>query len=84
MGDARFVERKSKNVLAVEMSCSWIQNWEKKSEEKTAKYGPLRFELKKQYTGYHIEQCNIIIDVLGVWVKGSRPNNEEGRWQPGI
>ena len=42
------MERKSKNVWAVEMSCPWIQNWEKKSEEKTAKYGPLRFELKKQ------------------------------------
>ena len=30
------------------MSCPWIQNREKKSEEKTAKYGPSRFELKKR------------------------------------
>ena len=63
------MERKCKNVWAVEMSCPWIEDREKKSEEKTAKYGPLRFELKKQYPGYDVEQCNIIIiiDVLGVW-----------------
>ena len=39
----------------------------KKSEEKTVKYGPLRFELKKQYPSYDVEQCNIITDVLGGW-----------------
>ena len=58
--DARFVK-----VWAVEMSCPWMEHREKKSEEKTVKYGPLRFELKKQYPGYDVEQCNIIIDVLG-------------------
>ena len=47
------------------MSCPWIEHWEKKSEEKTAKYGPLQFELKKQYPGYDVEKRNIIIDVLG-------------------
>ena len=49
------------------MSCPWMEHREKKSEEKTVKYGPLRFELKKRYPGYDIEQCNIIIDVLGGW-----------------
>ena len=44
--DARFVNHKTKQVWAVEMSSPWIQHREKKSEEKTAKYGPLRFELK--------------------------------------
>ena len=68
--DAQFVDHKTKKVWAVEMSCSWIAHREKKFEEKTAKYGPLRFELKKQYTGYHIEQYDII-DVLGGMVKGS-------------
>ena len=42
-----------------------MEHREKKSEEKTVKYGPLRFELKKQYPGYDVEQCNIIIDVRG-------------------
>lgn len=42
-----------------------MQNREKKSEENTAKYGPLRSELKKQYPGHDIEQFNIILDVLG-------------------
>ena len=42
-----------------------MEHREKKSEEKTVKYGPLRFELKKKYPGYYVEQCNIIIDVLG-------------------
>ena len=65
--DARFVDHRNKKVWAVEMSCLWMEHREKKSEEKTVKYGPLRFELKKQYPGYDVEQCNIIIDVLGGW-----------------
>ena len=44
-----------------------MEHQEKKSEEKTVKYGLLRFELKKQYPDYDVEQCNIIIDVLGGW-----------------
>ena len=44
--DARFVDHKNKKVWAVEMSCPWMEHREKKSEEKTVKYGPLRFELK--------------------------------------
>ena len=69
--DARFVDHKNKKVWAVE------------KEEKTVKYGPLRFELKKQYPGYDVEQCSIIIDVLGGGgvVKGCRPDNEEALWQ---
>ena len=65
--DARFVDHKNKKVWAVEMSCPWMEDREKKSEEKTVKYGPLRFELKKQYPSYDVEQCDIIIDVLGGW-----------------
>ena len=63
--DARFVDHKNKKVWAVEMSCAWMEHREKKSKEKMVKYGPLRFELKKQYPGYDVEQCNIIIDMLG-------------------
>ena len=75
--DARFVEHKNKKVWAVKMSCPWIEHREKKSEEKTVKYGPLRFELKTQYPGYDVEQCNIIIDVLSKLppIDVSRGNN---------
>ena len=65
--DARFVDHEKKRVLAVEMSCPWTDNREKKQEEKTTKYGPLRWELKQQFPGYDIRQYNIIIDVLGGW-----------------
>ena len=51
----------SKKVMAIEMSCPWISNREKKSEEKTMNYGPLRWELKEQYKGYEVHQYNIII-----------------------
>ena len=65
--DARFVDHKNKKVWAVEMSCPWMEHREKKSEEKTVKYKPLLFELKKRYPGYDVKQCNIILDVLGGW-----------------
>ena len=52
--DARVVNHESKKVMTIEMSCPWISNREKKSEEKTMKYGPLRWELKEQYKGYEV------------------------------
>ena len=33
--------------MVVEMRCAWINNGEKKDEEKKLKYGPLRWELKQ-------------------------------------
>ena len=65
--DVRFIDHEKKKVLAVEKSCPWTQNREKKQEEKTIKYGSLRWELKQQFPGYDIRQYNIIIDVLGGW-----------------
>ena len=62
--DTRFIDHEKKRVLAVEMSCPWTENREKKQEEKTTKYGPLRWELKQQFPGYDIRQYNIIIDVM--------------------
>ena len=38
--DAKFIDHEKKKVLAVEMSCPWTENREKKQEEKTIKYGP--------------------------------------------
>jgi len=52
--DARFIDHEKKRVMAVEMSCPWTENREKKQEEKTTKYGPLRWELKQQFPGYDI------------------------------
>ena len=53
--------------MTIEMSCPWISNREKKSEEKAMKYGPLRWELKEKYKGYEVHQYNNIMDVLGGW-----------------
>ena len=36
-------------------------NREKKKEEKTTKYGPLRWELKQKYQGYNVKQYNIVM-----------------------
>ena len=65
--DARVVNHESKKVMTMKMSYPWISNREKKSEEKTMKYGPLRWELKEQYKGYEVYQYNIIMDMLGGW-----------------
>ena len=63
--DARIVDHVKKKVLLIEMSCLLIDNRGKKDEEKTAKYGPLRWELKERYPDYKIEQTNAIMDVFG-------------------
>ena len=55
--------------MTTEMSCPWISNREKTSEEKTMKYGRLRWELKEKYKGYEMHQYNIIMDVLSVGSK---------------
>ena len=49
------------------MSCPWMDNRSTKEAEMTAKFGPLRWELKQQYHGYEVKQFNMIIDVLGGW-----------------
>ena len=37
--DDRFVKNKNKKVWAVETFCLWMEHQEKKSDEKTVKYG---------------------------------------------
>ena len=64
--DAR-INNESKRVISLEMSCPWVTNREKKEEEKTTKYGPLRWELKQKDQGYEVKQYNIIMDVLRGW-----------------
>ena len=67
--DARIVNNRDKQVIALEISCPWVSNRDKKTSEKTMKYAPLRWEFKQRYPGYEINQCNIILDVLGGWSK---------------
>ncbi|CAH3187736.1 unnamed protein product [Porites evermanni] len=55
------------------MSCQWVTNREKKEEEKTTKYGPLRWELKQKQQGYELKQYIIIMDVLGGWCRDLGP-----------
>ena len=61
----RIINHKTKNVITLEMSCSWIGNMEKK----ILTYGPLGWELKQRYPGNKVQQYNIIMDVLGGWSK---------------
>ena len=63
--DARFANRKNKEMMLIEMSCPWMDNRKQKEEEKTLKYAPLRLELKRQHPGFKIRQFNIVIDALG-------------------
>ena len=65
--DARIVNHQEKKIIAMEMSCPWVSNRQKKTTEKTMKCAPLRWELKPKYPGYDISQCNIIVYVLGGW-----------------
>ena len=65
--DARIDNHREKIVSTIEMSCPFVEICCQKEEEKTLKYGPLRWELKTQYKGYKINQYNVIIDVLGGW-----------------
>ena len=67
--DARIVNNREKQVVALEMSCPWESNHDKKTSEKTMKYAPLRWELKQRYPGYEMNQSNIILDVLVGWSK---------------
>ena len=45
------------------------QSGRKIEEEKTTKYGPLRWNLKQKYQGYEVKHYNIIMDLLGGWCR---------------
>ena len=63
--DCTVIDKEKKKVVLLEMSCPWVSNRETKCAEKTSKYAPLRYELRRRYPGYKTEQHNIIIDALG-------------------
>ena len=41
---AHIINHESKQVITLEVSCSWVTSREKKEEKKTTKYGPLRWD----------------------------------------
>ncbi|PFX20993.1 hypothetical protein AWC38_SpisGene14545 [Stylophora pistillata] len=65
--DARIVNHICKRVVTLEVSCPWVNNRTRKDEEKTLKYGPLRWELRQQFPDYEVKQYNIIMDALVGW-----------------
>ena len=74
--DARIINlhKEDKTIALLEMSCPWIENREAKESEKTRKYAPLYFELKRPYPGYEENQQNIIAALLKCFHKhGQKP-----------
>ena len=67
--DATVIDKTSKQVRVIEMSCPWLENRESKDFEKTTKYSQLRLELTNRYPEYKVNQYNIIMDVLGGCLK---------------
>jgi len=52
--DAHIINHKTNHIITLEMSSPRIANRETKSDEKTLKYRPLRWELQRQYLGYKV------------------------------
>ena len=75
--DATVIDKTSKQVRVIEMSCSWLENRESKDLEKTTKYSHLRLELTNRYPEYKVNQYNIIMDVLGGCSKEVEKNIKE-------
>ena len=59
--DARIIDKEQKRVLAIEMSCPWLENREGKEMKKTQRYGPLMWELRERFPGYQVKQYNILL-----------------------
>ena len=62
--DARIIDKNEKKVIVIEMSSPCLENHQLKDLEKTQKYVPLRWELKRYFQGNEVTQNNIIMDVL--------------------
>ena len=75
--DATVIDKTSKQVRVIEMSCPWLENRESKDFEKTTKYSQLRLELTNRYPVYKVNPYNIITDVLGGCSKESEQNIKE-------
>ncbi|CAH3185715.1 unnamed protein product, partial [Porites evermanni] len=75
--DATVIDKTSKQVRVIEMSCPWLENRESKDSEKTTKYIQLRLELTNRYPECKVNQYNITMDVLGGCSKGVEKNIKE-------
>ena len=75
--DATVIDKTSKQVRVIEMSCPWLEIRESKDFEKTTRYSQLRLELTNRYPEYNVNQYNIIMDVLGGCSKEVEQNVEE-------
>ena len=75
--DATVIDKTSKQVRVIEMSCPWLENRESKDFEKTTKYSQLRLELTNRYPEYKVNQYNIIMNVLGGCSKEAEQNIKE-------
>ena len=75
--DATVIDKTSRQVRVIEMSCPWLESKESKDFEKTTKYSKLRLELTNRYPEYKVNQYNIIIDVLGGCSKEVEKNIKE-------
>ena len=54
--DTTVIDKTSKQVRVIEMSCPWLENRESKDFEKTTKYSQLRLELTNRYPEYKVNQ----------------------------
>ena len=54
--DATVIDKTSKQVRVIEMSCPWLENGESKDFEKTTKYSQLRLELTNRYPENKVNQ----------------------------
>ena len=42
---------------------------QKKEEEKTEKFREIRAELQRRYEDFHVDQINVLLDVMGGYIK---------------
>ena len=54
--DATVIDKTSKQVRVIEMSCPWLENGESKDFEKTTKYSQLRLDLTNRYPENKVNQ----------------------------
>ena len=75
--DATVIDKTSKRVRVIEMSCQCLENRQSRDFEKTTKYSKLRLELTNRYLEYKVNQYNTIMDVLGGCSKEVEQNMKE-------
>ena len=75
--DATVIDKTSKQVRVIEMSCPWLENRDSKDFKQTTKYSQMRLELTNRYPEYKVNQYNIIMDVLGGCSKEVEQNIKE-------